>query len=245
MKSLIIRILHYVFGYRGYLYVFSICKIATLWMFNKKWDYLYFVKQLKFDSNVLVIGASTGITTIPIAKKCHRGKVYAYEPIQDNFDTINRLLSFYKVKNCLVYQIGLGNRSNHSIPMLIPIINGVKKQGMAHLDDESIDKFEKFIKTNVVIQTLDEREELKSLPIHGIKLIAENYELEILQGAEKTIRRCKPYIYCELWDNKKRDEVIRLIKSYGYNCYYRESGILKIVDIDRYRNRNLFFIPNE
>ncbi len=244
MKSFVIRSLHSILGYTKYLYVFSICKISTLWLFKKKWDYLYFVKQLNPNSNVVIIGASTGVTTIPIAKKCYRGKVFAYEPIQDNFDTIIKLIDHYKVKNCFAYLIGLGDVSNKSKSMLIPIVKGVKKQGMAHMDDKSINKFENYIKTEVVIQTIDEREELKNITIQGIKLIAENYELEILHGAAQTIKRCKPFIYCELWDNNKRDKVIQLIKSFGYSCYYRDSGKFKIVEMDQYRSRNLFFIPN-
>lgn len=244
MKSFIIRILHKIFGYRKYLYVFSVCKISTLWFFRKKWDYLYFVKQLKSNANVVIIGASTGITTIPIAKKCKHGKVYAYEPVQDNFDTIVKLVDHYNLKNCVAYNIGLGNVTDKNKLMLIPIVKGVKKQGMAHLDMDSIDKYDNYTSVPTEIDRLDEREEVLNLHIDGLKLIAENYELEILKGAEETIRRCMPIIYSELWDNKKRDEVIQFIKSFGYNVCYRANGKLIDVDIDRYRNRNLFFIPN-
>lgn len=84
MKTFVIKTLHHIFGYERYLFLFSICKIHTLRFFSKKWDYLYFVRELKPDYNVLVIGASTGITTIPIAKKCSEGKVIAYEPVETN-----------------------------------------------------------------------------------------------------------------------------------------------------------------
>jgi FkbM family methyltransferase len=243
MKSFIIRTLHSIFGYRKYLYVFSTCKISTLWLFRKKWDYLYFVHHLKPEANIVIIGASTGITTIPIAKKCNKGKVFAYEPIQDNFDTIKKLIRYYKLNNCTAYNIALGDISANSKSMLIPIVKGVIKQGMAHMDVESIKKYDKYIIVQVEVTTLDDREEIQNMQIDGLKLIAENYEYEILKGAEKTIKRSKPVIYCELWDNQKRNEVIHLIESFGYRSFYRAYGELKTVDINQYRNRNLFFIP--
>jgi len=243
MKSFIIRILHHLLGYKNYLYVFSVCKISTLWFFKKKWDYLYFIRHLKPMANVIVVGASTGITTIPIAKRCSRGKVFAYEPIKDNFDTIERLIKHYRLKNCYAYNLALGDISETSKSMMIPIVSGVKKQGMAHVDDESIDKYDDYITVKTEFSTLDDRKELKNIPINGIKLIAENYEFEILKGAEKTIRRCKPIIYCELWDNRKRNEVIRLIESFGYKSFFRKHGELKTVNTNQYRDRNLFFTP--
>jgi len=244
MKSLIISILHRLLGYRNYLYVFSVCKISTLWFFKKKWDYGFFVRQLKPEANTVIIGASTGITTIPIAKKCNKGKVFAYEPIKDNYDTIKKLLKHYKLNNCIVYHMALGEASENSKIMLIPIVKGVMKQGMAHVDVESISKYEKYITVQSEVCRLDDREELKNITINGMKLIAENYEFEILKGAENTIRRCKPTIYCELWDNEKRNRVIRLVESFGYKSYYRTHGKFKAVDINQYRKRNLFFIPN-
>jgi len=243
MKSFVISILHRLLGYRNYLYVFSVCKISTLWFFRKKWDYLYFVHQLKPEANILIIGASTGITTIPIAKKCNKGKVFAYEPIKDNFDTIKKLIKHYKLNNCYPYHMALGDISENSKSMLIPIVKGVMKQGMAHVDVESINKYDNYITVQSEVSRLDEREELKNIPINGMKLIAENYEFEILKGAEKTIREYKPVIYCELWDNEKRNEVIRLIESFGYRSFHRKYGELKTADINQYRKRNLFFIP--
>lgn len=243
MKSFIIRILHSIFGYKKYLFVFSVCKISTLWFFRKKWDYLYFVRQLKPEANIVIIGASTGITTIPIAKKCSKGKVFAYEPIKDNFDTIKLLIIHYKLNNCNVYNFALSDISTNSKSMLIPIVKGVMKQGMAHMDVDSINKYDKYLRVKVEVSTLDDRKEIQNIQIDGLKLIAENYEFEILKGAERTIKRCKPIIYCELWDNKKRNDVIHLIESFGYRSFYKASGELKMVDINQYRNRNLFFIP--
>jgi FkbM family methyltransferase len=243
MKSLVIRSLHTILGYENYLYIFSICKIPTLRFFRKKWDYLYFVDQFNTNDNIVVIGASTGITTIPLAKKCEKGKVFAYEPIQDNYGTILKLIKHYRVNNCEAYNLGLGDTPEQHASMLIPVIKGVKKQGMAHLDVDDIDKYKKYIEVTAQIDTLDNRKEIQEIHIDGMKLVAENYELEILRGAEKTIKKNKPLIYCELWDNKKRDEVIGLIESFGYQVFYRKKGKLKPVDIDSYRERNLILKP--
>jgi len=243
MKSLVIKTLHTILGYERYLYVFSICKIATLFFFRKKWDYLYFVRKLKPEFNVLVIGASTGITTIPVSKKCKEGKIFAYEPIESNYNTIIKLLSFYKLSNCFTFKLAISAKAESKNVILQPIVNGVRKQGMAHLDRDDIDKYANYIKEEVEISTIDERPELKGIKIDGIKLVAENSEFEILGGAQEIIMKNKPFIYCELWDNEKRDCVIERIESYGYECFYRSKRKLIPIDKSKYRSRNLFFIP--
>jgi FkbM family methyltransferase len=245
MKSGLIRFLHFLFGYGRYLYVFSIFKISTLWCFRKKWDYLYFVNSLKSTSNVVIVGASTGITTIPLSKKCNNGKILAYEPIRINYNTILRLIKYYDVKNTTAYNVGLGNISNTSVSMYIPIIKGVKKQGMAYVNDNSITGYMNCIEEKVIIDCLDNRKELNDLRIDGIKLIAENFELEILKGAEKTITKHKPVIYCELWNNAKRLHTIEMIKTFGYKVYFRKKGELRLFDNSQYKGRNLFFIPQQ
>lgn len=243
MKSLIIKILHSILGYDRYLYVFSICKITTLIFFRKKWDYLYFVRKLMPDSNVVVIGASTGITTIPLAKKCKKAKVFAYEPIKSNYNTIIKLLNFYKLKNCYAFKLAIGEKTQYKNVMLQPIVRGVRKQGMAHLDQDDIDKYDNYIKEDVEISTIDERQELKGIKIDAIKVVAENSEFEIFGGAKDTIKKNKPFIYCELWDNEKRDRVIERIESYGYACFYMSKRKLIPIEKSKYRSRNIFFIP--
>ncbi len=244
MKSLVIKILHSILGYKRYLFVFSICKIVSLTFFRKKWDYLFFVKQLQAESNVLIIGASTGVTTIPIAKKCKKGKVYAYEPVETNYNTILKLLKFYKLNNCSVYKLALSSKPESKSVILQPIYKGVRKQGMAHLDMDDIDKYETYIKEEVEISTIDARPELRDQEVDAIKLIAENAEYEILEGAKETIERNKPIIYCELWDTEKRDRVIERIESYGYIGFKRSKKKLVPIDKNKYRDRNLFFLPN-
>ena len=58
-----------VLGYDRYLMLFSIFKIKTLVYDKRKADFLFFETMLSKEANVIVIGACTGITTIPIARK--------------------------------------------------------------------------------------------------------------------------------------------------------------------------------
>ena len=68
MKESIIKVLHYILGYERYLKIFSIFKIRTLSFDGRKSDFLFFNELLDENAKVVVIGACTGITTIPLAK---------------------------------------------------------------------------------------------------------------------------------------------------------------------------------
>lgn len=159
MKESIIKVLHYILGYERYLKIFSIFKIRTLSFDGRKSDFLFFNELLDENAKVVVIGACTGITTIPLAK-----------------DKINR-------------------------------------------------------------------KEINSIKIDVIKIVAENFEFQIFEGAKKIIENNKPLIYFELWDNDRRNMVLGLIIKYNYNVFYRKGNALIPFDKNNYSGKNFFFKP--
>ena len=242
MKSLTIKILHIIFGYENYLNIFSIFKIQTLSFDSRKSDFLFFETLLSNQANILVIGACTGITTIPLANKHSQRTIFAYEPSSYNYKALNRVISHYKLKNIHTYNIGLGNMTGGK-ELILPIVNGIKKQGMAHIKDPSILEYNDGIKETIYVDRLDERTEIQQIKIEGIKMVAENFELQILEGARMMIKKNKPLIYCELWHNEKRQPVFDLIKSYNYEIYYEKNGQLTPYQENEYNGKNFFFKP--
>jgi len=244
MKTLILKLLHFVFGYERYTRLFSIFKIRTLSFDSRKTDFLFFETLLAADANVLVIGACTGITTVPLAKGKTGRKVIAYEPLSSNFKVLNQVVSHYRLSNVSTFQLGLGNRSEQR-EMVLPVLNGVKKQGMAHVIDPSIVLYNEGISEPIELDFLDNRSELKQLEIKGIKLVAENFEYQIIEGAENLIASHRPLIYCELWHNEKRDAVLELIQRYGYTVFYRDGNELLPYNHRNYSGKNFFFKPTD
>lgn len=240
MKTLIIKLLHSIIGYSRYLKWFTIIKIWFLKMDSRKSDYLFFTKLLGEKSTVLVIGANTGMTTIPFASSHPKRKIYAYEPLKSNFDCLNSLVSFFSCLNVSTYQVGLADK-NGVEKMILPKEKGAKKHGMSYVLAYNQDHKLKGDSFEVKLSRLDDREELKDIEVHAIKIVAENSEFEIFSGGNKLIGRWKPIIYCELWDNEHRAKTMNLIKSMGYEIYFRKGKELVPFKQELYKGKNFVF----
>jgi FkbM family methyltransferase len=244
LKEIIIHILQSIFGYKSYLKCFSIVKIRTLKYDRRKAEFLYFIDLTREKEACVVIGACTGITTVPFAKNHGNRKVFAYEPLSSNFQVLNKVVGYFQLKNVHTYNIGLGSKTERR-EIILPTINGAKKQGLAYVKDSQIEGFPSGIVHPIEMDTVDNREELKRLKIDVLKVVAENFEYQIFLGAEKTIAANKPWIYCELWNNQNRKLVLDLMRRYDYQIYYRKNNKLKRADSSEYSDRYFFFIPNE
>lgn len=242
MKGSIIKILHYILGYEKYLKIFSIFKIRTLFLDGRKSDFLFFNELLDENAIIVVIGACTGITTIPLAKGKNNRKVFAYEPLTSNFKVLNRVVNYFNLNNVFTYNMGLGNKPEKR-EIILPVLNGVKKQGLAHIKDSTISEYNEGLSEMIDLDILDNRKELNTIKIDAIKIVAENFECQIFEGAKKIIENNKPLIYCELWDNERRNVVLELIKKYNYNIFYRKENKLIPFDRNNYSGKNFFFKP--
>jgi FkbM family methyltransferase len=243
LKNFIIKILHFLFGYELYLKIFSVFKIGSLRFDKRKSDFLFFENLLGAETNIIVIGACTGITTIPLARYHTNRCIFAYEPLSSNFRALTRIITHYQLTNIHAFNIGLGNKKEEK-KIILPVLNGVKKQGMAHLMDPSIKNYNDGISETVSIDRLDNRIELLALKISGIKIVAENFESQIIEGAKQLIEKNKPLIYCELWDNEQRLQVFNLIGSYNYTIFFNKNNQLMPYTASEYSGKNFFFKCN-
>lgn len=243
MKNTIIKILHFLIGYESYLVLFSRFKIKTLSADPRKTDFLFFEKLLAENAIIVVIGACTGITTVPFVNGHSGRKVFAYEPLFSNFNALNKILSLYHLTTVHTFNVGLGNKTEYR-ELILPVIDGVKKHGMAHLKDQTITEYNVGISEIVFIDCLDNRAELQSIKIDALKIVAENFELQILEGARKLIKEQRPVIYCELWHNEKRKEVLEYIESLNYSVFYNKNKQLVSYKQFNYSGKNFFFKSN-
>lgn len=244
MKNILIYILHLLFGFENYLWLFSIIKIKILRLDKRKADFLYFEKTISPTANIIVIGACTGITTIPFAKSHSKRKIFAYEPLLSNFNVLKKIITFYKLDNISIFNIGLGENQEER-EFVLPVVNGIKKQGLAHIVDSTILEYNEGIINNVKLDKLDQREEIKSIEISAIKIVAENFESYIFKGAKNTILKNRPIIYCELWNNQNRKKVFSIVENFNYSIYYRKGNFLLPFNENDYLGKNFFFRPND
>lgn len=247
MKKGIQAFLQRSLGFENYLFVFSLFKIYTLkWDGQEKeGDFNFFLTLLQADDQVLDIGANIGIMSALIARKCKQGKVFAFEPIPQNCKALNRIKKFLRLDNIELFPIALG-REKSLVEMEMPIMKGVKMQGLSHVKHESIEGYEeKGLGFQVEQNLLDAMPEFHNIPIAAIKMDVENYEQFVLEGAQNLLKENHPLIYCELWDNENRRKCFEILESLDYKIFVLFQDQLVPFDKNIHLHHNFFFIPRK
>jgi FkbM family methyltransferase len=231
-----------VLGINNYLFFFSILTIKRLKWNKHEEEFLYFNQMLPDNSVVMDIGANIGIMTVPIAMKVRNAQVYAFEPVPTNVKALRRIVNHYKLNNVKIFETALGEEAGE-LKMVMPVNNNVREQGLSHVLEgdlnHALNQGDIF---SVPVRKLDDIEELKSAEkITAIKIDVENFEYYVLKGGEALLRKHKPIIYCELWDNEKRYLTLNYLKGLGYKVkVYQEE---KLVDYTDQKVINFFLVP--
>lgn len=246
MKKGIQAIMQKILGFENYLFWFCRIKVATFrWESKSKdGDFIEFLKLIKPSDNVIDIGANIGIMSTLLAKKVTKGRVVSIEPIPENFKALERIIHFFRFPNVVARQLALGEESG-DLTMTMPVMNGVRMQGLSHVQHETIEGYEDagVVEFSVPVERLDKMDEVMGMTIHAIKIDVENYEQFVLRGAQALLERDMPCIYCELWPNENREKVFELLKGIGYLTYvFEDNGLVEYVD-GKHTQQNFFFLP--
>jgi FkbM family methyltransferase len=233
-------ILQKLLGFDNYLFIFSIFTINRLRLkfYNK--EFLQFLKMIPEEGNVLDLGANIGFMSVPMARKISRGKVFSFEPIPQNIKTLKRIRSYYELSNIEIFETALGEL-NGELTMVMPVLYHVRFHGFSHVVESEADKSKGELFT-VPVKRLDDIRELQILPkINAIKIDVENFEYHVLKGAESLLKRHKPIIYCELWENEKRLPTINWLTGHlGYRVKVFQNN--QLVDFSNQSVINFFFV---
>jgi len=246
MKKAFQAFLQRLLGFDRYLFLFSHFKILTLrWDGpRQEGDFNHFLTLLPRDAVCLDIGANIGIMAVLMARRAPQGKVYAFEPVPENFRTLQRVVRSYRLTNVSLHPLALGDRPG-KVRMAMPLLKGVRMQGLSHVEHESIEGYEARADAYQVEQMpLDELDFLQNQPLHAIKMDVENYEQFVLAGGQRLIRRQRPLIYCELWDNDNRRRCFELLQALDYDIQVLQEGQLVSFDPALHPQHNFFFRPS-
>lgn len=202
--------------------------------------FLQFLDLIPPGTTLLDIGANIGITTVPMAKKFPLLTLHSFEPVPPNINALKRIIKHYKLKNVVLHEIGLADAPGE-LKMVIPVVNGVKMQGLCHVFNEATDDPNEGEIISVPVKRLDDLAELQVVQkIAGIKIDVENFEYYVLKGAQQLLTKHKPVIYCELWANEMRQVVMDYLKEIGYTAKVYENN--KLVDFKNQEESNFIFI---
>jgi len=242
MKNAAKYILHKLFGFKNYLFIFSLFKIYTLKRDRKEKDFFQFMGLIPEGTAVLDIGANIGIMTVHLAG-IKDSMVYSFEPMPNNIEAFNRIVRYFKLKNVKLFEVALGN-SEGTAEMVMPVISAVRMQGLSHVVHESIPENNEGERFRVPLRMLDNMQELEAgRRISAIKIDVENFEFFVLDGAKKLIAKHRPVVYAELWDNENRYNCFGLFNSLNYRTYVAVNDQLVLFDPSHHMKQNFIFIP--
>ncbi len=242
MKNLAKLVLHKLLGFKNYLFVFSLFKIKTLKKDKNEKDFFQFLSLIPGNTIVLDIGANIGIMSVHLAQKIKDATVFSFEPMPNNIETFKRIIAYFKLKNVQLFEIALGNTEGE-VEMVMPVISNVRMQGLSHVVHDSISENNEGERFTVPLKMLDRLPELINATkrISGIKIDVENFEFFVLDGAKELIRKNKPVVYAELWENENRTKCFELFTQLNYGIFVVVNATLLPFDALKHKTQNFIF----
>lgn len=163
---------------------------------------------------VIDAGAYIDDHTIAYARKVGAsGSVYAFEPNEKAYDCL--VYNLNDLQNTIPANCGLGETDGYSGMYFAP-----GNIGMTYLSGNG----------DTPIMTIDG---LKLSRLDFIKIDVEGYELSVLKGAKKYIKKYRPVMLIELNDDTfkrsgiRRGEIFKFLDKFGYRYenIYKDQGI--------------------
>ena len=238
MKNFVKYILQITLGYQRYLRVFSKYKIRTLRKDTKEKDFFAFMDAIDREGSIMDVGANIGIMTYHLAKRFGDRKVYAVEPMPNNFSVLKEIVESNNLANVELVPSAVGDEKT-ILEMVLPVNGKVKMQGLAHVVHDSIDEWNEGEKINVSCERLDDI--ASGERIAGIKMDIENFEYFALKGATSILKEYKPVVYLELWDNENRDKCFEFLRTLDYSAFVQVEDQLIPFDPSSHKKQNFIF----
>jgi len=189
-----------------------------------------FNKYIKETDVVMDCGAHIGYHTLQMSKLAQ--KVYSFECNPKTYLYLKQ--NTQHLKNIEINKLGLSDRVGGTT------INYCVEHntGMCALNDNpmgSPEQIKKMIKKiNVSLISIDC---MVLSRLNFIKIDVEGYERKVIDGALRTIHRCKPIMVIEVWENHKGESSLDYTKMLF-------SDLLHIYDVERILNTpDYLFIP--
>ena len=191
---------HYTEGINFLTYPPDKCIISKVISRNQVWEphmHRIFEKYINNESIVLEGGCHIGTHTLRLGLLGKR--VLSFEPMITSNTILRKNLKMNKITNVTVYNEGLSNKSDVAYFQWI----GYNNPGGSGLTNNPMGKpnYEKNINTSNYPVNLITIDSLQLDKLDFIKLDVEGYEINVIEGALDTIKKCNPIITMEVWEN--------------------------------------------
>ena len=180
-------------------------------------DFIPRPKQIVID-----IGAQYGDYAI-LCSKIYKAKVYTFEPLPQNFKEI--------LKN-----IRLNGLEEDQIKAFNVALSDENKEKYITFDGDMANSIGKGKKIRIKFRTLDSYKIKPDI----IKIDVEGFEVNVLRGAIKTIKKYKPKIIIETHSRELEEQVKEMLTSLGYKLKHEGRAVYNVNEkFDKVTN--LFF----
>lgn len=221
------KIFKHFFGYEN-------CKLCKL-LESEQWEphmIEIFNKYIKKTDVVLDCGAHVGYHTLQMSYLCQT--VHSFECNPKTYLYLKKNVEKNKINNVVLHKRGLSDIIGKTTINFCASFN----TGMCALNDNPYEKPEYIEslkkKINVDLITIDS---LELSRVNFMKIDVEGYERKLINGAIKTIMRCKPIMVIEVWINHKGETNIEFTKLLF-------SDLLHIYNVEQiYNTPDYLFIP--
>jgi FkbM family methyltransferase len=165
------------------------------------------------DRDAIDVGAKEG-SYVHFMKRYAR-RVYAFEPVPWMAEALVRKFA----PRVVVRNLALSRESGAAL-LCIPVVGGAPVSGLASLDGTATPTFGGFENIEVPTRPLDE---VFAGDAAFIKIDIEGYEEAVLDGAAKTITRCRPRLLIGIEENRAPGALGRIrafLRRFNYRGYF-------------------------
>lgn len=182
-----------------------------------------FRRLLPEDGVAIEVGSNIGAHALPISRFCPKGRVFCYEPQRIIFQILCANLALNNVTNVVAQPCAVGDRNiwieiesgDYALPWnygAFSLVSGFSAE--AGFTGE-------IRKERVRLLRLDDDPLLESLPrLDVLKIDAEGFEVEVLNGASALIEKFQPAIFAEANSPQNFDRVHNELRRRNYRCYW-------------------------
>lgn len=145
-------------------------------------------------------GAFCGDTAL-VLNEFNPKQIVCYEPNKYNYEILNKVIEINNLSNVSTVLAALGETKGSQE---LSVYNNDKLDlGSSLLNNDSFDKHLKADSYVVDIETIDDISNPDNLEVGLIKLDVEGFELEVIRGALKTIKKDKPVLILSIYHHPK------------------------------------------
>jgi FkbM family methyltransferase len=146
------------------------------------------MKHKNKNAVIVDIGAQSGLYSL-YAKYLPECKFYSFEPFQETYKLLLENLQLNSITNVEALNVGLGEKNETKV-LHVPDHLGLNTLG------DTPTRFSNWKDVEVSVKRLDDVIS-EDTPVDYIKCDTEGWELFVLKGAERCIKKWKPEIFLE------------------------------------------------